>query len=152
MCRVFGFFKGLAFGDRGSLTGLRGLGVGFRGDELRKSVAAVVPRFPRPFGFRGGVMCTRTVVEASADGFPTISHYFDSAHSFEKIGKKPVLVLSAEHDCIYPPATMNPVFLKLFPTASCIVAKGQAHCFADAGWEDSFAQTLTGWLSKSFTG
>lgn len=94
----------------------------------------------------------RTVVEASADGFPTHSHYFESAHSFSKIGKKPVLILSAEHDCIYPPATMNPVFLNLFPTASCIVAKGQAHCFADAGWEDSFAGALTGWLSKSFKG
>ena len=89
-------------------------------------------------------------MEARADGLPTYAHYFDRAHSFAKINRKPVLILAAERDIIYPPPTMNPIFLKQFPKADCIVAKGQAHCFADAGWEDSFGQALVNWLSQHF--
>ncbi|CAJ1335675.1 unnamed protein product [Effrenium voratum] len=90
----------------------------------------------------------KRLLAAPCDGWPTTEHPFWLRPSFPAMRHKPVLLLGAEADVIYPPKALNPYFRKYFAQAEELVVPGQAHCFVDPGWEETMAKPLLRWLES----
>lgn len=96
----------------------------------------------------GKARYVQRLLQAPCDGWPTTEHPFWLRPRFPVMAEKPVLLLGAEEDVIYPPRSLNPFFHSYFPRASEMVVPGQAHCFLDPGWEESMAKPLIQWLNS----
>lgn len=82
------------------------------------------------------------LLEAPSDGLVTMSHFPQTQTPVPL----PTLILGAEQDCIYPPTFLTQAFKERFPNSQEIVAKDQAHCFVDPGWQDTIGKPLIAWL------
>jgi pimeloyl-ACP methyl ester carboxylesterase len=74
---------------------------------------------------------------APADGTITMTHFLPPSGSTNTgsnsiiISTKPVLVLGAQQDIIYPPDLLREDFQRRFPNATHVTVPHQAHCFMD---------------------
>eukprot|EP00750_Incisomonas_marina_P028203 INCI6528.2.p1 GENE.INCI6528.2~~INCI6528.2.p1 ORF type:complete len:390 (-),score=61.13 INCI6528.2:283-1452(-) len=91
---------------------------------------------------------TKRTLSAPSDGWPTAEHMAGRTPDFSHLSEVPVLAISANEDVIYHHSSILPIWKEYFPHMQHHVAERQAHCFADPGWEDSFAAPLVTFLEK----
>lgn len=89
------------------------------------------------------------MLAAPSDGFITMTHFINPEPVQKQSRDIPCLVLGGEGDVVYPPEMLRSAFDDRFENATHIVAQGQAHCFADRGWEKTMAQPLIDWLDRT---
>ncbi|CAB9520476.1 expressed unknown protein [Seminavis robusta] len=85
------------------------------------------------------------LLKAPSDGLVTMSHFPQAPTASLPL---PTLVLGAEQDCIYPPHLLTDAFQERFPNSKQVIARDQAHCFVDPGWETAMAEPLFAWLDE----
>jgi pimeloyl-ACP methyl ester carboxylesterase len=89
------------------------------------------------------------VTRAPPDGLLTMNHFVppSCAQDVRTHEGPEVLVLGAGDDVIYPPAACRSGFETRYPHQVVhAVARGQAHCFVDPGWQESMGKPLLEWL------
>ena len=85
---------------------------------------------------------------APSDGWPTLEHFFAKTPDLSHLENTPIFVVYADDDIIYQHAAVHPIFEQYYPHMASHTSKGQAHCFADPGWEETFADPVINWITN----